>query len=155
VAAATRIYTTGNLKPIHDGCNCLTMPIVGGNDPGDALNRLDMGQIYDDANTTDGWTLKQTRYVMGTDGHLEAVKTRKKDGPREPLAKIQKRAKQRADGVDTARPKAGGHSKPKGLEDMTVAQLQHQLTLTEGLKESDWRTQQLARIRAALQAKNS
>lgn len=96
VAAATRIYRGGNLKPIHDGCNCLTLPIVGDDDPGDALNRLDLGDLYDDANTTDGWTLKQTRYQVGADGQLVAVKTRQKQGAREPLEKIQRRARQKA-----------------------------------------------------------
>ena len=96
VAATTRVYRTGKLKPIHDGCNCGVMPIVGEDDPGDALNRLDLGDLYDDAGgTTDGWTLKQTRYQVGAGGQLVAVKTREKQGAREPLAKIQRRARQR------------------------------------------------------------
>ena len=95
-AAAGRTYTTGNLEPIHEGCNCGVMPIVGDDDPGDALNRLDLGDLYDEAGgTTDGWTLKQTRYQVGADGQLVAVKTREKRGAREPLAKIQRRARQR------------------------------------------------------------
>lgn len=96
IAAATRIYTTGNLKPIHDGCHCGVMPIIGEDDPGDALNRVDLGEMYDEAGTNDGWTLKQTRYQVGADGQLVAVKTRQKDGPREPIAKIRRRARQRA-----------------------------------------------------------
>lgn len=96
-AAAGRVYTTGNLEPIHKGCHCGVLPIVGGDDPGDALNRLDLGDLYDDAGgTTDGWTLKQTRYQVGADGRLVAVKTRKKQGAREPLSKIQRRARQKA-----------------------------------------------------------
>lgn len=97
VAATSRIYRTGNLKPIHDGCHCGVLPIVGGEDPGDALNRLDLGDLYDDAGqTTDGWTLKQTRYQVGADGQLEAVRTRQKQGAREPLSKIQARARRKA-----------------------------------------------------------
>jgi hypothetical protein len=38
----------------------------------------------------------------------------------------------------------------KGLHGLTKAQVQHQIALTEGLKDSPWRTQQLARLRKAL-----
>jgi hypothetical protein len=38
----------------------------------------------------------------------------------------------------------------KGLHALTKAQVQHQIALTEGLKDSPWRTQQLARLRKAL-----
>ncbi|NUP30358.1 MAG: hypothetical protein HOQ30_04345 [Gemmatimonadaceae bacterium] len=96
VAATTKVYRTGKLKPIHEGCNCGVLPIVGENDPGDALNRLDLGDLYDDAGqTTDGWTLKQTRYQVNTHGQLEAVRTRQKRGKREPQAAISRRARQR------------------------------------------------------------
>lgn len=97
VAATTRVYTTGNLQPIHEGCHCTVLPIVGDDDPGDALNRLDLGNLYEAAgDTTDGWTLKQTRYQVGDDGQLVAVRTRQKQGAREPLSKIQRRARQKA-----------------------------------------------------------
>ena len=38
----------------------------------------------------------------------------------------------------------------KGLHGLTKAQVQHQIALTEGLKDSPWRTGQLARLRKAL-----
>ncbi|HEY1177864.1 MAG TPA: hypothetical protein VGF17_17040, partial [Phytomonospora sp.] len=96
IAAATQVYTTGNLEPIHEGCHCGVMPIVGDDDPGEALNRLDLGDLYDEAgDTTDGWTLKQTRYQVGANGQLEPVLTRKKRGKREPQAVISRRARQR------------------------------------------------------------
>lgn len=96
IAAATQVYTTGNLEPIHEGCHCGVMPIVGDDDPGEALNRLDLGDLYDVAgDTTDGWTLKQTRYQVGPSGQLEPVLSRKKRGKREPQAAISRRARQR------------------------------------------------------------
>lgn len=42
------------------------------------------------------------------------------------------------------------HTAPKGLDEMSAAQLRHQIALTEGLKDSAWRTGQLARLRKAL-----
>jgi hypothetical protein len=41
-------------------------------------------------------------------------------------------------------------SAPKGLEHLSPDELRHQIALTEGLKDSAWRTQQLARLRKAL-----
>jgi len=159
VAATTRVYTTGNLQPIHEGCHCGVLPIVGEDDPGDALNRLDLGDLYDDAGqTTDGWTLKQTRYQTGPDGALVAIKTREKQGARESQAKIQARAKRKAAGEDvspaprakTARPKALNPDAPAGLENLSADRLRHQIAITEALKDSAWRTEQLKRLRKAL-----
>jgi hypothetical protein len=52
------------------------------------------------------------------------------------------------------RPVTGAKGKPKGhakqLHEMSRAQLEHQIALTEGLKDSPWRTGQLARLRKAL-----
>lgn len=94
VAAAGRRYTTSNLKPLHDGCQCGTLPITADSDPGDALNRVDLGSLYDDAGgTTDGWTLKQTRYQTGPDGTLVSAKVRTKEGRRESAAQIRRRAR--------------------------------------------------------------
>jgi hypothetical protein len=52
------------------------------------------------------------------------------------------------------RPVTGAKGKPKGhakqLHEMSRAQLEHQIALTVGLKDSPWRTGQLARLRKAL-----
>src|SRR5690242_15701737 len=52
------------------------------------------------------------------------------------------------------RPVTGAKGKPKGhakqLHEMSRAQIEHQIALTEGLKDSPWRTGQLARLRKAL-----
>lgn len=52
------------------------------------------------------------------------------------------------------RPVTGAKGKPKGqakhLHEMSRSQIEHQIALTEGLKASEWRTGQLARLRKAL-----
>jgi hypothetical protein len=52
------------------------------------------------------------------------------------------------------RPVTGAKGKPKGqakhLHEMSRSQIEHQIALTEGLKDSEWRTGQLARLRKAL-----
>ena len=75
---------------------------MGEDDPGDALNRLELGDLYSNAgDTTDGWTLKQTRYSVGPDGALVAVRTREKQGARESQAKISARARKKAKAAKT------------------------------------------------------
>ncbi|WP_413600841.1 hypothetical protein [Curtobacterium sp. Curtsp57] len=44
--AATQRYRTDELRPLHDGCECGSMPIVGTQDPGQVLNDEDLEQLY-------------------------------------------------------------------------------------------------------------
>lgn len=44
--AATQRYRTDQLRPLHDGCECGSMPIVGTEDPGQVLNSEDLEQLY-------------------------------------------------------------------------------------------------------------
>lgn len=44
--AATQRYRTDELRPLHDGCECGSMPIVGTEDPGQVLNGEDLKQLY-------------------------------------------------------------------------------------------------------------
>lgn len=44
--AATQRYRTDELRPLHDGCECGSMPIVGTEDPGQVLNSEDLDQLY-------------------------------------------------------------------------------------------------------------
>jgi hypothetical protein len=44
--AATQRYRTDELRPLHDGCECGSMPIVGTKDPGQVLNDEDLEQLY-------------------------------------------------------------------------------------------------------------
>lgn len=46
VAASDQIYGVEELMPIHEGCNCETMPIVGDDDPGLYINMEDFRQLY-------------------------------------------------------------------------------------------------------------
>lgn len=78
IAAADRKYKVGDLMPIHTNCECSVAPIFNDSDPGDQLNTVDLKTLYKDAgNTTDGQTLKQTRYQINEHGELGPVLTRK------------------------------------------------------------------------------
>lgn len=52
VVASTRLYTTDELMPIHDECNCDVMPVTLTQDPGNELNQDDIQAIYDAAAQT-------------------------------------------------------------------------------------------------------
>lgn len=85
IAAADRIYTTGELLPIHPpSCNCTVLPIIGDNDPGLALNREDIGQLYEDAGSTAARDLAATRYMVNTHGEHGPILTRIDDAFRGP-----------------------------------------------------------------------
>ena len=86
MVAATRLYYRHDLKPIHDGCNCKVVAVTEDNDPGADMNKIDFDAIYAaSGDTTDGWTLKQTRFRFDADrGEIETVKDRAKKGTREP-----------------------------------------------------------------------
>lgn len=73
IAAATREYSTDQLLPIHDRCECTTAPIVGSYDPGEALNNLDLADLYGDAGSNKGADLKRTRYQVNEHGELGPV----------------------------------------------------------------------------------
>lgn len=85
IAAADRIYSTGELMPIHPpSCNCTVMPIVGDADPGLRLNQDDIGQLYADAGSTAAAALARTRYTVNTHGEYGPVLTRQGDSFRGP-----------------------------------------------------------------------
>ena len=69
VVASDRVYNVVELMPIHDGCNCTSMPIVAGNDPGFRLNRADLDRLYDAAGSTFADDLRRVR--VGFDEHGE------------------------------------------------------------------------------------
>lgn len=54
IVASTRFYTVQDMLPIHDRCNCGTMPITKGNDPGLKLNESDLNRLYRAAGSTSG-----------------------------------------------------------------------------------------------------
>ena len=76
VVAADRIYTVGDLLPIHGLCKCLTVGIVDGADVGDRLNRVDLERIYGAAgSTSDRAAMKNVRVEVNEHGELGPVLT--------------------------------------------------------------------------------
>lgn len=108
VLAATRMYLRGNLKPMHDGCNCTVLPVTENYDPADDLNTGDgLWDAYAEMNTTDAWAAKQYRFKAKGDGSgMEMVQERKKSGP----------AKSKS-------PRPERNSASEGLADLTDAEL--------------------------------
>lgn len=127
VAASMNVYSRPDLKPIHDRCHCEVVPIIGGQDIGDLLNRYDLGQLYSASGSTDGASLKRVR--VDSSGAIIAKASRKN-----------KKRSKKAEQLD--------ESKRNVMDDPKW--IRHQIALTEPLKPSDWRTKQLKRLRARL-----
>lgn len=73
IAASDRIYPRGELLPIHGNCKCTVLPIVGGSDPGRALNHKDLQALYAAAGGTDRARLKRVRYQVNEHSELGPV----------------------------------------------------------------------------------
>ena len=74
IAAADRVYTRGQLLPIHERCNCGVLPILGEVDPGRDLNGEELGALYDAAGgSTAGEDLKRVRVAVHEHGELGPV----------------------------------------------------------------------------------
>jgi len=64
IAAASRIYNTGDLMPLHPpSCNCIVLPIVGDVDPGFDLNEEDLAKLYDAAGSNKAVDLRRTGFT--------------------------------------------------------------------------------------------
>lgn len=72
IAAATRIYSIEELLPIHSRCKCVTMPILGGVDPGD-INATDLERLYESIPATRRQELARFRYQVTDSGELGPV----------------------------------------------------------------------------------
>lgn len=70
LAASDRVYSVGDLLPIHHGCVCDVLPIVNGNDPGRDLNDAELDRLYDDAGTTARAGLIKQRYEITEHGEI-------------------------------------------------------------------------------------
>ena len=70
IAAASRIYNRGDLMPIHTRCKCEVIPILGADDPGEALNLADMERLYAATPGTTRSELVKTRYRVEDDSEL-------------------------------------------------------------------------------------
>lgn len=76
VVASTRVYTTGQLMPIHDECNCDVMPITADSDFGQELNDADIDmirQITDAAGGNDAGSLLKTKVSFLEHGELGPI----------------------------------------------------------------------------------
>lgn len=81
VVAADRLYSRGDLLPIHDRCVCEVLPVIGDLDPGLLLNSDDLARIYQEAGSTgggkrQGGALKNIRVALTEHGELGPVLTR-------------------------------------------------------------------------------
>jgi len=77
VVAATRIYTVGELMPIHAHCKCTVDAITADSDPGFELNEADMrvmlDRLYDEAGGNSGEQLKNVRIKSYEHGELGPI----------------------------------------------------------------------------------
>jgi hypothetical protein len=74
VAASDRIYRVDVLMPLHDRCNCETLPVVRGkSDPGAALNAESLAELYQRAGSTAAGDLAKVRYAVHAHGELGPV----------------------------------------------------------------------------------
>lgn len=70
LAASTRVYTINNLLPIHNNCNCETLPVFGKFDPGELFNLDDLNKLYELAGGTAGSLLQDVKYRIDEHGEL-------------------------------------------------------------------------------------
>lgn len=76
IVAADRIYSTGDLMPIHPpSCKCIAMPIIGDEDPGFSMNREDLDRLYAEAGSNKAADLRRTRYTVQQHGEHGPVLT--------------------------------------------------------------------------------
>lgn len=73
LAASDRVYSVRKLLPMHSRCKCTVAEVTKANDPGNGLNNLSMGDLYEAAGSTSGRDLKGTRYKIDEHGELGPV----------------------------------------------------------------------------------
>lgn len=76
IVASTRMYYKADLMAIHEGCNCLPLPIYEGNDPGGFINDDELQRFYDAAGGNQARELKNTRYQIDEHGEIGPVLSR-------------------------------------------------------------------------------
>ena len=105
IAASDRIYRPGKLLPIHANCRCGTAEITKSADPGNSLNNLSLGDLYEAAGSTAAEALKGTRWKVAEHGELGPVLTPKRATPRT-VADVERDTGQRMDPRELARRQA-------------------------------------------------
>lgn len=73
VVASSRIYFKAELLPIHDKCNCDTLPITDDSDPGRELNEEDLQRLYDEAGSNSAGDLIKTKVFYDEHGELGPI----------------------------------------------------------------------------------
>lgn len=79
VAAATRIYSKGELAAMHPSCKCTVAPVTRSSDPGLHLNDDDLRELYRRAGGTKRGQLSNVRLVDFVSGELGPVLTKEGD----------------------------------------------------------------------------
>ena len=83
VVAADRVYKSGDLEDIHDGCVCGKLPITDFDDPGLRMNRNDLDRLYAAAGGNAGDLLKRIRVQVHENGEIGPVLRREGDNFRD------------------------------------------------------------------------
>lgn len=73
VAASSAVHPVRELMPLHVGCSCLPLPLVGSHDPGHALNQADLTVMFGPADDSRRRDLTGTRYQVDQHGELGPV----------------------------------------------------------------------------------
>lgn len=85
--ASQQLYATDELMPLHGpSCNCTTLPVVKGDDPGLQLNRDDLDALYSAAGGNDAESLREVRVKVNEHGELGPILTNRGEhfkGPKE------------------------------------------------------------------------
>ncbi|WP_230671028.1 hypothetical protein [Rathayibacter sp. Leaf248] len=84
VVAAANLYSTDELLPLHQGCNCDTLPVTASDDPGFRLNAEDLKTVYAAAGGNSAGELLNTRVTVTEHGELGPVLVKQGDKFRDP-----------------------------------------------------------------------
>lgn len=131
VAASTRVYTRADLKPIHSRCHCDVVPLTSHEDLGEALNKFDLGDLYDKAASTGAHAMKRVRV-----SESGAITSTVKDPA--------------GSGSKSSRTPSQPTPKRSGEWQMTPKWARHQLELMKPLPDTPWKRKQSARLRKFL-----
>lgn len=78
LAAADKVYSRGDLLPIHHRCKCIVLPIVDADERvPQYVNRVTLEDLYTAADSTRGRELKKIRYRIEQHGELGPVLVQK------------------------------------------------------------------------------
>jgi hypothetical protein len=154
IAAANRRNSREDLMPLHQRCKCTVLPITAGNDPGGAFDQdKKFADAYGLALSNRAADLKEVRVRYEWNNELGPTLSDAEHRSANPGRNKEARAaREKRQTTGRARPPAA-QQRPAGqsaFDAMTRDQVQQQLRIAEGLKDSRWRTTYLERLRARL-----